>query len=96
MNQFQFQLKEALKRTAGQFMTITFVKQNGEVRTLNCKYGKVPGHDGHNTVSHIESYITVSLSKKDKNGKTQFRNINVESIQSISVGGMKIDLQKLR
>lgn len=93
MNHFQRNLKEVLKRTAGQFMTVTFIKKDGTERTLNCKYGKVPGHDGYNPVSGYEQYLTVSLSQKGKNGETLFRNIDVEKIRKVKVGGMTLTFE---
>lgn len=74
-------IKQLLKANAGRFFTVTFVKANGEVRTINCKHGRVPGHDGLNNVAHIEKYLTVSLPDGS------FRNINMETVKEVKMGG---------
>lgn len=68
----------------GQFFTVTFVKKNGEVRTMNARVTSpkeltvVQGKDGG-------SYLTV----KD-NTKKEFRNINLDSIVEIRAGGITV------
>ena len=68
----------------GQFFTVTFVKKNGEVRTMNARVTSpkeltvVKGKDGGN-------YLTV----KD-NTKKEFRNINLDSIVEIRAGGITV------
>lgn len=72
------------------FFGVTFVKKDGELRTLNGHVRKVAGHDGHNNASHFEKYVTIVLNTKDKHGKAQFRNVNTETIKALSIGGRKI------
>lgn len=74
-------IKELLKANHGRFFTVTFVKANGELRTINCKHGHRPGHDGLNNVAHIEKYLTVSLPDGS------FRNINMETVKEVKMGG---------
>lgn len=74
-------IKELLKANHGRFFTVTFIKKNGEVRTLNCKHGKVKGHEGPNNVSHIEKYLTVTTPEGE------FKNINMETVKEVKMGG---------
>lgn len=68
----------------GQFFTVTFVKKNGEFRTMNARVTSpkeltvVHGKEGGN-------YLTV----KD-NTKKEFRNINLDSIVEIRAGGITV------
>lgn len=74
-------IKELLKANNGRFFTVTFLKKNGEVRTLNCKHGKVKGHEGSNNVAHIEKYLTVTTPEGE------FKNVNMETITEVKMGG---------
>lgn len=82
-----------IKANGSKFFGVTFVKKDGEVRTLNGHVRKVPGCTDGNTTSHIEKYVTIVLNTKDKNGKEQFRNVNMETIKALSIGGRKITFQ---
>ena len=84
-NAFARQVKELLMANAGKFFTVTFVKKNGEVRTLNCQQGHFKGHDGENTTAHIEKYLTVRTSEGE------FKNINCETIKSVKMAGKTIN-----
>lgn len=81
---------QLIKSNGSKFFGVTFVKKDGTLRTLNGHVRKVAGHDGHNNASHYEKYVTIVLNEKDKNGKEQFRNVNTETIVSLSIGGRKI------
>jgi hypothetical protein len=72
------------------FFGVTFVKKDGTERTLNGHVRKVEGHTGHNNASHFEKYVTIVLNEKDSQGREQFRNVNTETIVSLSIGGRKI------
>ena len=86
-NAFARQVKELLLSNSGKFFTVTFVKKNGEVRTLNCQQGHFKGHDGENTTAHIEKYLTVRTSEGE------FKNVNVETIQSVKMAGKTISFE---
>lgn len=86
-NAFARQVKELLLSNAGKFFTVTFVKKNGEVRTLNCQQGHFKGHDGENTTAHIEKYLTVRTSEGE------FKNINTETIKSVKMAGKTISFE---
>lgn len=82
-----------IRDNGGKFFGVTFVKKNGEERTLNGHVRKVAGHEGHNNASHFEKYVTIVLNEKDKDGKEQFRNVNTETIVSLSIGGRKMSFK---
>lgn len=86
-NAFARQVKELLKSNTGKFFTVTFTKKNGEERTLNCQQGHFKGHDGENTTSHIEKYLTVRTSEGE------FKNINCEAIKSVKMAGKTISFE---
>ncbi|WVS24589.1 hypothetical protein PSPHG_CDS_0108 [Pseudomonas phage Psxphi15] len=79
-----------IKANGSKFFGVTFVKKNGELRTLNCHVRKVDGKDGHNTTARFDKYVTVVLNEKDSQGREQFRNVNLETIVSLSMGRRKM------
>lgn len=79
-----------IKNNGAKFFGVTFIKKDGTERTLNGHVRKVEGHGGHNNASHFEKYVTIVLNEKDKNGNEQFRNVNMETIVSLSIGGRKM------
>ncbi len=79
-SEFARQIKALLKSNNGKFFTVTFKKKDGTVRTLNCQHGHFKGHDGENTVSHIEKYLTVHTAEG-------FKNVNMETVLEVKMGG---------
>lgn len=79
-----------IKNNGSKFFGVTFVKKDGTLRTLNGHVRKVEGHEGKNNASHYEKYVTIVLNEKDEKGREQFRNVNTETIVSLSIGGRKI------
>ncbi|AHJ87418.1 hypothetical protein phiPsa267_165 [Pseudomonas phage phiPsa267] len=86
-------IAKMIRDNGSKWMGVTFVKKNGEVRTLNCHVRTVKGHTGHNNASHVEKYVTVVLNEKDEKGNEQFRNVNMETVVSLSIAGRKISFQ---
>lgn len=82
-----------IKNNGSKFFGVTFVKKDGTERTLNGHVRKVEGHGGHNTTARFEKYVTIVLNEKDANGKEQFRNVNMETIVSLSIGGRKMSFK---
>lgn len=74
------QIKALLKANAGKFFTVTFQKKDGTIRTLNCQHGHFKGHDGVNTVAHIEKYLTVHTAEG-------FKNVDCSKVKQIKMGG---------
>ena len=86
-------IKQFIRSNGSKFLSVTFIKKDGSERTLNGHIRHVAGHGGHNTVSHIEKYVTLVLSKPDSNGQVQFRNVNTETITRLSCGGKVIEIK---
>ncbi len=84
------QIAAMIRANGSKFFGVTFVKADGTERTLNGHVRKVKGQDGRNTTSHYEKYVTIVLNSKDEKGREQFRNVNTETIKSLSIGGRKI------
>ncbi len=90
-------LKDLILAHKGQFFSVDFIKQDGTLRTIKrAQIGYKKGHDGDNTVSHLEQYVTVvEVGEADNSsgsypGKPKFRNINVMSIKRLAIGGKVI------
>lgn len=83
-------LKNIIAANGNKFFNVTFIKKNGELRSINghCRY--VAGHDGENPIAHKGNYVTVVLSAKDAKGNAQFRNVNCDTIQTLSIDGQKL------
>lgn len=79
-----------IKSNGSKFFGVTFIKKDGEERKLTGHIRSVEGRTGSNTTGHYEKYVTIVLAQKDKNGKEQFRNVNMETIQSVRMGGREI------
>jgi hypothetical protein len=84
------QIAALIKANGSKFFGVTFVKKDGTERTLNGHVRRVEGHRDGNTTSHFEKYVTIVLNTKDDKGRVQFRNINTETIKSLSIGGRRI------
>lgn len=84
------QIAAMIYANGSKFFGVTFIKQDGTERTLNGHVRKVAGHSDGNTTARFEKYVTIVLNTKDEKGRAQFRNINTETIKSLSIGGRKI------
>lgn len=84
------QIAEMIKANGSKWFGVTFVKKDGTLRTLNGHVRKVEGHGSTNTVGHFQKYVTIVLNTKDDKGREQFRNVNMETIKGLSIGGRKI------
>lgn len=80
-------LKEVIKANGSRWLTVEFRKKDGSLRKLNGHVRAVPGHDGINPTAHIPKYITLVLSEKDAQGRPQWRNVNLETVERISIAG---------
>ena len=79
------QLKDIILSNKWKFFQVDFIKKSGELRSINGQVGLKKDHTGHNPVSHLGQYITVS--ENIPGGKQQFRNVNVNTITRLAVGG---------
>ncbi len=86
----------------GRFFQVEFIKKDGSKRTMNCKkwvesaftYGSANAQA--NTCAHKENiYSVVDVSLENQNGgKGAFRNINLDTLISVTSGGEKITFSK--
>jgi hypothetical protein len=86
-------LKALILAHKGQFFGVDFIKQDGTLRTIKrAQIGYKQGHDGDNTVAHLDQYVTVVEvgESGDSPCKPKFRNLNLDTIQRLSIGGMTI------
>lgn len=83
-------LKNIIAANGNKFFTVEFIKKDGSLRKINghCRY--VAGHDGDNPIAHKPNYVTVVLAQKDAKGNAQFRNVNIDTIQTLSIDGQKL------
>lgn len=82
-------IRELIEASGSKFFSVEFVKKDGSLRKINGHLRYVPGHDGINPAAHVEKYVTVVLAEKDEFGNEQFRNVNCETVKSLSVNGKK-------
>lgn len=71
---------DMMANNKGHFFTATFVKQNGDMRTINCQYLKT--QTGANS-----GYVMVREAGKMKQGVNAIRQINLQTLQNIRIGG---------
>jgi hypothetical protein len=83
------QIAALIHANGSKFFGVTFIKKDGTERTLNGHIRKT-GKGGVNTTAHIEKYVTIVLNKKDDKGREQLRNVNMETIKALSIGGRRI------
>ncbi len=86
-------IRDLLTKNGGRMFSVTFIKADGTERTITGNYGYVKGQDGENTVANIEKYVTVILPEKDENGKQQRRNVNAETVKSLRINGVTIEIK---
>ena len=90
MSVFGKKLHDIIWAHKGQFFSVDFVKSDGTLRTIKrAQVGYKKGYDGDNTVAHLEQYVTVVEVGEagDVPGKPKFRNVNVDAIKRIAIGG---------
>ena len=70
----------------GKWFSCEFTKKDGTKRSLHCHIGAVAGHTGINPIVHLPQYVTVTTQE---NGKTEFKNINVHTMEKLNIAGNK-------
>lgn len=73
---------QLMQNNKGHFFTAEFVKQDGTLRKLNGQY--VSGQS-----TNPLGYVLVKESGKLKTGVNAIRNINLQTLKSIKIGGVK-------
>lgn len=74
------QALQLMQDNKGRFFTVTFSKKDGTARTLNGQYvaGQNPDPLG---------YVKVKEAGKMKSGENPIRNVNLQTLQAIKIGG---------
>lgn len=78
-------LKNLLKENSTKFFSVDFLKADGSERTLSGNIRKVEGHNGKNTTSHLDEYVTIV--RNTDNPRDRFRNVNLDMVHTIRLGG---------
>lgn len=89
MNIKRNNLKEFILHTNGKFFSVLFKKKDKSIRKMNCRLGvkKYLKSNKSSTTSHILKYVTVyDMTKRS------YRNINVETIQTIKFNGNEYEI----
>lgn len=86
-------IKNILTGNGGRMFTVTFKKADNTMRTLTGNYGQVKAQNGDNSVAHIEKYVTVILPEKDAKGEPLRRNVNCETVTSITTNGVTVNFE---
>ena len=69
------------------FVGLTFIKKDGSVRRLNGRFNVHSKTGAKPTTAHMVQYVTIYDVKKGG-----FRNVNLDSVQSIRTGGIEINI----
>jgi hypothetical protein len=79
-------VKGLIKANGDKLFSVTFVKKDGSLRTLTGRLGVSHGKTkGLPTTAAIQKYLVV-YDMREKG----YRNVNVETVKSVSMGGMKV------
>lgn len=82
-----------IRENGSKFFSVTFVKKDGEERTLTGRVFHDKAHSGHNNASDFEKYVTIVIRGRDENGNRRFRNVNMETVKSLHIGGRTISFE---
>lgn len=82
-----------IRENGSKFFSVTFAKKDGEVKTLTGRVFHDKAHNGHNNAAHFEKYVTIVIRGRDENGKRRFRNVNMETVKSLHIGGRTISFE---
>ena len=79
-------LDELILQSAGRFVTVTFEKKNGELRTLTGRLGVTKHLKGGTSTLNADAYITIyDVVNKG------YRAINRETIRSVTINHQRHD-----
>ena len=78
---------DMMANNKGHFFTAVFVKQDGTERTINCQYLK----DQH---SNPLGYVMVKEAQKMKDGVNAIRQINLQTLRKLRIGGQNYNIRK--
>ena len=82
-------IREILEATNGRAFTVTFMKKDGTIRTMNCRTG-VKKHlkGGASTIAHKPNLMSVWDLKSEG-----YRSINLSTVINAKVDGAVIDFR---
>lgn len=78
---------DLLSKSNGKFVTLTFIKEDGSIRKINCRTGVTKYLKGGACTVNLDKYLIVYDI-----GRKGYRSINKETITSISIYGEKAAL----
>ena len=87
---------DLIKNNKGRFVTTTFVKTNGQVRTINGRFGVHKGTTGkgmtHDPARYGHYVIAEMVPERDSKGRFtgtqyQYRTVNLTTLQSATFNG---------
>jgi hypothetical protein len=87
---------DLLKNARGRFITATFIKTNGQIRTINGRFGVHKGLTGkglnHDPAEYGQHIIAEKVSARGTNGRfianrMQYRTVNLNTIQKVTFNG---------
>lgn len=65
---------EFIKASKGRFFTVTFIKKNGEERTINC-------NTKNNSINSLGRILVYSMSDKS------YKQVDIRTISKLSING---------
>lgn len=74
--------QKMIEGTKGKFFGVTFVKKDGKLRTMNAQYKKQSSRLGY-----------VVLRDNNAKTKTKLRNVNLQTIKSITITGQEFKVR---
>lgn len=78
---------DMMANNKGHFFTAVFVKQDGTERTINCQYLKDQN-------SNPLGYVMVKEAQKMKDGVNAIRQINLQTLRKLRIGGQNYNIRK--
>lgn len=76
---------ELMSNNKGHFFTAVFIDKDNEVRTINCQYLK-------DQKQSVLGYVLVRECNKLRKGEDAIRNVNLQSLKELHIGGVKYKL----
>lgn len=77
-------IKDILMSNSGKIFSVTWIKKDGEERTIACQQGFFKGHTGVDTTAHIERYLNVRTMQGE------FKKINCETVKHFKCGDKEL------
>jgi len=82
-----------IRANGSQFFSVSFINKAGEERKLQGRVFHDKAHNGQNNAAHFQKYVLIVARGRDENGKRKFRNVNLETITRLAIGGRVMTFQ---